>query len=272
MGIIDELREETNKKLVNDSRQKKLEQQLAKNYLQDISPKMQHVFKFIKEILEHISFLDRAIEIKKYSDKYPELGTLRQVDYKINTDGNVGFVNYDEIMQINVNFACVGEGEFSFKKEGKTTIDQEIAFLHEKKVPFSWNYIRTLDGVAAAHFKIKRSIPVKFRFEVDYQQSKIILLINNHLNFDSYKKVFEPSEINQNLLDEIARYMLREDNEFIQLEISNKKKQAIRQKLDKTQREQIELLKQIHADELGIEKKQNKFLQHLNTLKNNILK
>jgi len=259
MGILDELRDKSTKKQADDSAHINQEQLAAKNYKQDILPRMQLAFKYFKEITEHVNFLDQAIEVVNYSNKYQRLGKLKQVDYKINTDEYGGFVNHDEIMHINISFLCVGDGEISFKKEGKGLIESEVAFLHKKNIPFSWKYIDMVKGSSVARFNINKRIPVKFRFEVDYPKSKINLLINNHLNFDSYKQVFEPGEVNQELLDEIASYMLRKDYDFIRLRLSNKERKNVPQELDESQREHINSLKKIYAEEPVEEKKGRKF-------------
>lgn len=249
MGILDELRAETAKKQDQASIKKSVEQELALNYRQNILPRMQHAFHFMKELVEHLNFLDQAIEIKDYSCQFPQFSPLVQRDYKINTDGFMGYADIDKLMQINVSYFCVGEGEFYLQKEGKVAIEREIAFWHEKKVTFDWKPVLGKSGKHGALFTIQKRFPVHLRFEVDYPHSKIKLMIRNHKNFDFTKKDFEPQEVDEELLDEIARFMLRKDYDFLRLPISEEHRRDIQRRLESLKREQTTLLQQIQQEE-----------------------
>ncbi len=268
MGILDQLRDEANKKKADIDAESNLGEQRANRYRHFLLPKMQEIFQYMKEIIEHLNFLEQDIEINHYSDRYQQLGLLHQKGYKINTDGYDGFVNPENIMQINISFNCQGEGDFVFQKEGKSFIEQEVSFLIKSNTPFQWKYIQSAENASTAVFRVKRNIPVQFRFEVDYEQSLIILLIKNHANFDFYKKNYSPEEIDQDLLDKIARYMLRKDDDLVRLEISTQQKTAIKQQLKKQRREHEALMQQIAMEEAQQEKEDDKnIFDRLNPLK-----
>lgn len=249
MGILDELREETAKKQDRACTQKSIEQELALNYRQAILPRMQHAFRFMKELVEHLNFLEQAIEIKDYSYQYPQFDRLVQGDYKINTDGYMGFADIDRLMQINVSYLCRGEGEFYIQKEGKGAVEREIAFWHDKKVAFDWKPVLGKGGQHGALFTIQKRFPVHLRFAVDYPQSKIKLLIRNHKNFDLINKSFDAQEVDDELLDDIARFMLRKDYDFLRLPISDAHRRDIQQRLEAHKREHTALLQQIQLEE-----------------------
>lgn len=192
MGILDQLRDEAAQKRQHVSSRQELDRRLAEKYRHEVLPRMQQAFRFMQELVEHLNFLEHAIEVDGYSELYPQFGKLTQLNYKINTDGIMGFADIDKLMQINVSYTCAGEGEFYLTREGKGAIEREIAFLHEKKLRFDWKCLPMREGRAYAQFRIERSIPVFFRFEVDYAHSRIKLQIRNHKNFDAYDKSFSP--------------------------------------------------------------------------------
>ncbi len=249
MGILDQLRDEANLKQESEFAEIDEQQKLENEYQANILPKMQRTFTFLKEIIEHLGYLDKAIEIADYSQDYPQIGHLVQKDYSINTDGYGGFSSFDRIMQINVNFTCAGRGSFTYELEGKNRIEREVGFLHSKNVPFDWNQFVNSAGVESARFTITRKIPVRFKFEVDFEKSKIRLLINNHENFSVYKKTFEPQEVDEELLDEVIRFMLRKDSDFIRLDINNQDKERIKKKAEEMQMQQAKWLEEIHIEE-----------------------
>ncbi|MDQ7091527.1 MAG: hypothetical protein Q9M50_12990 [Methylococcales bacterium] len=249
MSIINQLRNEANLKQETEFAETTVQQQQDQAYQELILPKMQKTFTFLKEIIGHLGYLEKAIEIEDYSQKFPEIGGLTQQDYQINTDGYSGFSDFDKIKQINVTFVCVGKGSFDYGLEGRSRIESEVAFLHSKNIAFDWNQFVNKNGVDAAQFTITRKIPVRFRFEADTNHSKIKLLINNHEDFNVYSKAFDPDEINDELLDEVIRFMLRKDSDFIRLDINNQDKLRIQKKAEALQMQQAQWLEEINVEE-----------------------
>ncbi len=248
MGILDQLRDEANIKQESEFQSLNNQQSLEATYQENILPKMQKTFTFLKEIVEHLAYLEQAIKITDYSQRFPEIGALTQENYQINTDGYGGYADFDKIKQINVNFVCAGQGAFNYRIEGRTRIESEVAFLNSKNVPFEWNQFVDNKGIEAAQFTITRKIPVRFRFEADIENTKIKLLINNHEDFSVYNKAFEPDEINEELLDEVIRFMLRKDSDFIRLDINNLDKQRIQKKAEALQVQHAQWLEEIHVE------------------------
>lgn len=258
MGILDQLRSERSSKEESEFAAASVKAQLENEYQTKILPKMQKIYLFMKEIVEHLSYLEKAIEVADYCQRFPEMGALSQTDYKINTDGYGGLADFNRIMQVNVLFNCVGRGSFSYEVEGKTKIEQEIAFLNSKNVPLKWNQYINSRGVEAATFNVSRKIPVRFRFEVDYNNSKIKLLIHNHENFNVYKETFDPEKVDEALLDEVIRFMLRQDSDFIRLDITNQDKQRIQKKAEEEQQQLAKWLEEIKIEEAKAKEKEER--------------
>ncbi|MEY4767931.1 MAG: hypothetical protein RL637_570, partial [Pseudomonadota bacterium] len=154
---------------------------------------------------------------------------------------------------------------------GQHKIEQEVSFLNSKSLLFNWSQYMTPNGIDAATFNLTRKIPVRFRFEVDYSHSKIKLLINNHENFNTYIKTFEPEAINDELLDEVLRFMLRKDCDFIQLEITSQDKQKIQKRAEEEQLQRAKWLEEIqlnHPTTKSAPDAQNNFFQQFKSLMN----
>lgn len=247
MGVLDQFKNESSGKSEQESVTE--QQKLEYEYQTHLLPKMQKTYLFFKEIVDHLNYLEKPIEIEEYSHDYPQMGVLKQVNYKINTDGYSGLADFNRIMQINITFTCQGDGDFSYSLEGKAHVEEAVSFLHARNIPFVWNQYVAAKGVDAATFTITRKIPVRFRFEVDYPQSKIRLLINNHENFNVYSKTFEASAINELLLDEVIRFMLRQDGDFIRLDIISQDKLRIQKKAEEEQLQRAKWLEEIKVEE-----------------------
>lgn len=266
MGILDQLKQEAAEKQKQQQTQVNLEKEREDYYRASILPAMQKAFHFMKELVEYLNFLEHAIEVEQYSARYPQFGPLKQQNYKIFTDNHGGFADFDRLMQINVCFFCVGFGSFSYNLEGQNRIEREVAFLTSRNLSFDW---KLLDGRSAMHcacFSITRKIPVRFKFEVDYEQSKIQLLINNHEDFNVYKKSFAPDEVNDELLDEIARFMLRKDSDFIRLEISSSHRRHIQNLVAQQRIQELAMMREIQSEKLAPDAENKSITERLKQL------
>ena len=249
MGILDELKQEATKKQRQQVTEENLEQQRETRYRDAILPAMQKAFLFMQELVEHLSFLEHAIVVKQYSSHYPQFGTLTQQDYKIYTDDHGGFADFDRLMQITVRFFCVGPGSFRYELESKGRIEREVSFLSSRHLSFDWVLNGGNSAMQRASFTVVRKIPVRFKFEVDYANSTIHLMIHNHESFSSYKKTFTAEQVNDELLDEIARFMLRRDSNFICLDISLDHKQRIKHFVQQKHQEELALMAKLSVTE-----------------------
>ncbi|MDD2760192.1 MAG: hypothetical protein PHH11_07845 [Methylomonas sp.] len=243
MGILDQLKQEAAEKQQQRQTKVSLQKQRDDHYKESLLPVMQKSFNFMKELVEYLNILEHAIVVDQYSSKYPQFGPLTQQDYKIYTDNHGGFADFDRLMQINVLFYCVGPGSFSYNLESQGRIEREVAFLTSRNVNFDWKLLDNRSIMQLACFSITRKIPVRFKFEVDYEHSKIQLLINNYENFNIYKKSFSPEDVNDELLDEIARFMLRKDSEFMRLEMAGLNRQHIQKLVEQHHKEELALLR-----------------------------
>ena len=233
MGVLEELRQQTNLKKVHDDVQKTREQIWQQNYINIVLPKMQQIYYYFKEVIDHLQFVDHKIDIKDYSERYPKFETLTQQNYRISTDGRGGIGSVDKLKEIDISFYLIGEGEFSYIIKHKPKIEIEAEFLRSCRVPYHWLTHTRGEDTDVGTFKVKRKVPVLFKIAVDYENAKIVITANNHEDLSSFKKTYNPDHINEEFLNDLARYILREDREFILLEISNEQKQFIKKQAEK---------------------------------------
>jgi len=231
MGILNELRDEASKQKEEDKIEEFSKQLLEHKYQNEILPKIQMIFNYFKEIVEHLQFLKNPIVITEYSKSFPQFGTLSQQEYKLSTDDFGGHTKYDEMRQVILKFYCMGEGSFTFDAKSQHEIDQTVALFTSKKIPFDWSRNYNNVDSSSATFEVVRKIPVRIAFAVDYDKSIITLQIQNHLNFDKIQRSYKAEEITEELLDQIANFLLRKNNDFIAIEISDEEREQIRQKL-----------------------------------------
>jgi hypothetical protein len=234
MSVLDELRKKADEKKAAEQRQADTNEQLEQIYQAKILPKIQLIFDSFQETINYLHFLEEPIQIKDYCSQYPQFGDLFQSNYRINTDGRIGFADYNRLMQVNVSFFCEAEGEFSYRLESDPLIDKEINFLQSKRLIFDWKHKSIPNGGYCTLFTIQRKIPVAFRIEVDYPHSLFKVLIRNHENFRLFTKSFTPEQVDNDFLDALLSYFLRKDNRFVTADdISPEHRKAIKAAVQK---------------------------------------
>lgn len=231
MGILDQLREKADEKKSAEQQQIDLKQLREQRYKKYILPKMQEILKYMQELVKYLNYLEVPVQVEEYSTRYPKLGPLMQQDYRISTDGFGGLADEDKLRHINITFFCAGEGAFDYVVRSKVDIEHEIAFLHAKRLLFKTQRIPGHKKESALKFVVQRKIPVRLRFEVDYDNSLIKVLIHNYAHFSVYTESWEAEAIDHEFLDMVSRYLLRKDSEFIKPNITDEDREILRKKL-----------------------------------------
>lgn len=255
MSALDELRRKADEKKAAELQDVLNEKLLELTYQSDILPKMQILFDTFNETVNHLNFLEEPITVNNYCPRFPQFGNLFQKNYKINTDGRMGFADYNRILEINLSFVLEAKGEFSYPVVSKSLVEKEIEFLQAKKLVFDWKYMTPKDGKVYANFTVKRSVPVSFRIEAVYNESLLRVTILNHENLELYTKDFLPEQLDDHFADMLLNYFLRKDNRLLVAmgELTDRHKSAVRAAVQNNvagyHQEQAELLNKIKFEE-----------------------
>jgi len=232
MGLLDDLKQESEIKkqlLEVDLNQ---EQLLISHYENFLLPKLQFIYNYFKELIEYLNILQEPITIDTYTKRIPGFNNLIQNDYKLSTDKHGGITKFNELKEVNLRFYCTGEGHSNFDVFSQPEVEQLIKFLNAKKVPFEWKRESNPASKSVANFNIELKIPVIIKFEVDISNKLIKLVIFNHLNFDVTQRSFKAEEITESLMDQIGEYLLRKNDDFVKMDISDEHIETIRKNLD----------------------------------------
>ena len=213
MGILDQLRKEAESKkqvLMSDA---ELVQRREETYQRALLPAMQKLLQALQEVMEYLKDMDPVV-IKDYSTLRPEVGRLIQRDYKLNTDGQSGFVDSHKLRQINLSYRLKGEGAYEYKVIGKLSAETEQDFLFNRGIRSDAESKLDANGTPIFMISIKRDLPVYIRFEVDYENSNIKFRELNQENFSTSSAVFAAEDVTDEWIDEFFGFLLRKNSTF----------------------------------------------------------
>ena len=244
MGILDDLREEVSQKQVQLQDEERLNAHYKNNYETVIRPKMQQLFLYLKELVEYLNVIETPEKIIDYSARYPQLDDLYQQNFRLSSDKHGGYANFDTLTDIYLRYVYLGRKKihFRYEIEHKVDADKEKDFLFNHNIPFEIER-KPKSNTTNVVFRITKKIPVVFKFSVDHKNSHIILKMKNHENFEFRTQIIDPNKINEPYLDELARYILKKDDDFFRMDIDDISKEMIRINMDIEKQKQDDKLK-----------------------------
>jgi len=262
MGLLDDLRKQSTdlkKSRADDAAQ---QAELLAFYKANIHPAMATIYTHINELVEHLNYVKPEINVPYTLTASGIKKNLKQHSYKITTDSS------ELMQQIILIFYCTDEEPIEFDAENKKNVEKHIEFLQRHKLQYtSQQYKDDNHEVSYANFKLDSKVKITILIEGDIQNSCIHLKFNNFQDLGLLKRDIKAEQVNEDFLDDIGKYLIRESFNFMKLDLSSKERQRLQQKLQQEKiRRKMEMLeaekrqKELEAEEKTKKKKLFSFL------------
>ncbi len=207
MSFLDELKKEAEEIKAKQSRQDDSTQRERHEVIRTIRSSMQSLHRYLKEACEQLSVVDPEIHMTYELRNYGRLGPLRQGGYKMTVDDR------RTVDKFTVSYVCSRAEQLKIQIEGKDAVDKQREYMWSCNLRFTSKVTADGDGV----FYVDAYVPITFEFESDYENAKINLRIRNLDSLGSDRVTFEPHQINDKLMEEMAKMIVRKDNRFQEL-------------------------------------------------------
>lgn len=228
MGLLDDLKNQAEGLRAREQQDEGLSGEKTDYYNNEIHPRMLEIYGFLNEMVKNLNFI-KPETIAKYpilpgGQKHP----FRQGDYKVTIDSN------QQIKDIKLAFKAELDEPLSLRVKGEDDIKKQIdvlagyRILSDRKDFKDNNYKLT-----HSDFSIQGPVVITVRFVGDVATSSLQLHLSNFESPGLVKRNLDPKNINQDFLDKLGRYILREDDKLFSLDISEKDKQAIREMVER---------------------------------------
>jgi len=256
MGLLDDLRKQSTdlKNTHADSAAKQAE--LLEIYKTKIHPAMTSIYTHVNEVLEHLNFVKPTIMAAYTLTASGIKRDLKQHSYNINTDSS------DEMKQIILTFYCTDVDNIEFEVENKKNVEKHIEYLQRHKLQYtSQQYRDDSHEVASAKFNLESKVKVTILIQGDVQNSCIHLNFNNFQGLGLLKRDIQAEQVTEDFLDEMGKYLIRESNDFMKLDLSAQDRKRLQQKIKKEQlqrRMEIIEIEKKRKEEIEAEKTKKK--------------
>lgn len=226
MGFLDDLKNQAADRKASEDQLKQRQAELEKIYQETIHPKMVNIYKFLTEMCEHLNYLKP--DTRAFYPLRPDgsLQSFKQGDYKVTID------SANCIKNVTLRFFCELDAPLTYDIEHQDRILRYSEVLESYRMPFTRkDYKDDNYELISANFKVTGPLPVHVIFQGDVENSAIKLLLTNFERPGTVKHTLQERHIEAAFFDSFGKYLLRENDKFMSLDISEQDKEKIRQQL-----------------------------------------
>lgn len=204
MGFLDELKKEAEQVKQREQESRSATDLERERVLRSIRPRMQKVHDYLKEACEQLNVLDPDVHMSYEVKGFGKLGPLRQGGYKVVAE------EPRKLEKFTLSFACSRPDQVRFQVQGKERALAQKEYMWGANLRFTSKV--TADGSGV--FFMDAYVPVTLEFEADMENARINLRIRNLDGLGSSRIVYEPDVLDDELLEELAKCIVRQDNRF----------------------------------------------------------
>lgn len=235
MGILDDLKNQSDIKKAGEASEAERQANLLKYYQEKLHPKMLQLYKFLNELIEHLNYVKTETKVSYPINPDGSMLELAQADYKVTIDSS------KEVKEINLYFNCNLEEPLIVELENSERILRYTDLLNSYRIEFDRTDNKDSNyDLISAKFKIIGPISVNIILNGDVENSSIHLLLNNFDKSGVSKHSYKERHITDEFIDDFGKFVLRQNPMFLKLDIADDHKEQIRQNIqaDLKQRQQ----------------------------------
>ncbi len=239
MGLLDDLRNQKEGLQAREAREKERQARLQAAYRDEIHPRMLDVYRYLNELVDHLNYIKpRTVA------RYPLLPRDQTVDF-LQAEYKVTIDNADDIRQIHLRCVCRLPEKVAFTVEGKERILDQTERLDRYKLKYHRKDRKDDDyELVESRFILEGPVNVSVKFEGDVENTAINLYIHNLDQPGTHRHVLKARHVDETFLDKLGKFLLRESDKLMELEISEAEKQAIREKLEQERQQRLAELRE----------------------------
>lgn len=207
----------------DQSRRRELHSKAVKSML---APSLAKIHDYLSEFKQHLASLDPETDVTLSLRQIGSITDLQQMHYKL-VSGT------DPLKSVILTAELVGQEpvKMGFQYEGNAGILIEN-LKQEGLVVLSHNVTRAYTPEQTILMEIGPKIPVRLEFKINPDEEIIDLIINNFEELGERRHTLTASEVNDEMLDQLGKYILRRENDFLTSGVSWGYRKRLREKLD----------------------------------------
>ncbi len=230
MGILDELRDQADRRRSIDQERAERESEQSAYYQNELRPRMRAIYAYLFELVQHVNYLRPDVHVSYELDGLGRLDGFCQGPYKLTTEGG------GNLKRVSLAFECTQDQSLERETSSREELERLKSYFWRNRLPF---YANPTAAGRGARFVFEGRVPVVCAFEVDFAAGAIVLTMRNVDRLGLDRLSFKPEQIDEVLLDRFARFVLRRDDALISLQMSDEERDRIRRMLEEDKRKTV---------------------------------
>jgi hypothetical protein len=217
MAFLDDLKKQA--ELQRQQEQTETQSKLvavSQNFLL-VQTKYKEIQRYLQELVNQLNVLNMDITRPYFIDGFGLIDDFRPRDYALNID-SIRIGQKDFINALVLRFRCVTDKAITIERTTPQQIDNQRDYLWQNNLKYQCQEFKNERGLTArAVFTVASEVPVTAKFSADFESAKIMLQFKNLNGLTVNDFIYDAKEINQELLDEFAKFLLDQPNKLREL-------------------------------------------------------
>ena len=193
-----------------------------------VQSKLKMILLYLQELAKNLNMHPVSPVKTYYIDGFGTIDDYRPEKYVVNAE-RISIDQREFIKIILLRFVCKTEREIVIEKNIPSMIEMQRQYLWQANLKFQCTEFKNAKGrVDRASFTLVKEIPVHIKFAADFEQARIFLSMKNFNGLTVNEFTYGADEVNENLLDEFAKYLVGKPCTFMEL---GRHQQALKQKV-----------------------------------------
>lgn len=226
MGILDDLKKEADSARIAKEQAELRKAELQAIYLTGTCPAMLRIHHYLSDLVEQLAQIPKPIVVDFDVPGIGRINKLIQTNYRVFID------NHKTPRLIQLSFECTTQEEKRYKLTPKSAGEEARQFLTSQNIMFSdWALRDENREVIGLTIQCKFRILVSLTFKADVANEGIRVLSHNFEKHGEKNFLASYQSIDDNWLDKLGHYILRKDDSFGRLDISEEQRNQLRKRL-----------------------------------------
>jgi hypothetical protein len=222
MGLLDELRSEAQVLRASQIEEQTESERIKQIYLTQVRPRLRTLYLYLKELVEHLNYLDRAILVSYQLPGSEKRFDLLQKDYVITADSG------DNMSNIKLRFIAVADRPLFVPTASETEADQAVLTLrqHDLIGVKRRNVGRHIQ--APCIVEVSPRIPITLEFDSNPGSTSLVLRAKNFDKLGEVRRHFSPEDLTDQWLEDIGDLIIRKRNVITRHELSEEQRARLK--------------------------------------------
>ena len=228
MGLLDELERQAQQRKLGDEESARRKSEREEIYRVRLEPACDALHEFLSELIQKLKTLQPRTTMRYEIPGYGEIAGYIEHHYELKHD------RQPSSREINLSFPCTIATEQcpSIEVEGASRVRAVAGVFQRHRIGGMLAPRKDASGeIVGATFRAKGRIPLAATFQADVEGAQLRMSFSNFDGLGTTSKSIPAAQVDQDLYDEIGRYLMREPNALLREDLPEAYRKHLRSKV-----------------------------------------